>query len=146
MELFDEEFFENSAQKVVVGVRCTPDLKNELIIESQNIGISLSEYCENILLNKRLLKNNNKDFQLEIENLKKANNSLTEENTNLKNEIKVSITDNSLLGNKRLIQLFEILKGKSDQIKLDNGETFDIVYQQPKDLLEAMIYSFKCKK
>jgi hypothetical protein len=52
----------------------------------------------------------------------------------------------SIFKNLRLLELFQTVKGKKDLIVTENGDKHEVIYNEPKDLLEAMIYSFKCKK
>ncbi|MBK8659613.1 MAG: hypothetical protein IPN22_12265 [Bacteroidetes bacterium] len=42
----------NSSSKPVTGVRTAPALKDALIKEAAEAGISLSEYCETVLYNR----------------------------------------------------------------------------------------------
>jgi hypothetical protein len=52
----------------------------------------------------------------------------------------------ALFTDKRLLFLFEKVKGQADIIDGADGQKYNITYNQPKDLLEAMIYSFNYKK
>jgi hypothetical protein len=84
-ETIEEEIQINGSRKIVLGVRCFPELKNKLSQEATDLGITLSEHTENILLNKDnsldekvILENN--IFLLEDEFSKLKNQSFSENN------------------------------------------------------------------
>ena len=52
IETIVHEIRNNGSRKIVLGVRCFPELKNKLSQEATELGISMSEHSENILLNK----------------------------------------------------------------------------------------------
>lgn len=39
--------------KVTIGFRTEPEIKNELLEKANELGISLSDYCENLIVNRR---------------------------------------------------------------------------------------------
>ncbi|KAA3637510.1 MAG: hypothetical protein DWQ02_06660 [Bacteroidetes bacterium] len=39
--------------KVTIGFRTDPEIKNELLEKANELGISLSDYCENLIVNRR---------------------------------------------------------------------------------------------
>jgi L-cysteine desulfidase len=164
IETITEEIASNGNRKTMLGVRCYSELKLKLTEDAQKLGISLSEYCESILLNYDTIVNEREAALIEIaavndkllqissnsklllENQKIEIKELKEEIESLKMNMKFANEQMSLFKNKQLLSLFEIVKGKTDKIELSFGKTYSIKYDSPKDLLEAMIYSFKVKK
>lgn len=164
MEKIEDEITSNGNRKINIGLRCYAELKYKLVEEAQNLGISLSEYCENILLNKDTILSENQNFIDEIEVLNqhmfevkktfeeatsKCQTALKEvksENDNLKREVDVLNNQIVLFTNKQLLFLFEKVKGQKDLIDAPDGQKYTVIYNSPKDLLEAMIYSFNYKK
>jgi hypothetical protein len=146
MNPFDIEIPDASNQKIVIGVRCLPDLKGELIRESQNIDISLSEYCENILLNRDQVLSDKENYSKQISELQASIDILEYEKERLYAKMGELTSQPSIFKNPRLLELFQSVKGNKDLIVTEKGEKYEVIYSEPKDLLEAMIYSFKCKK
>jgi predicted nuclease with TOPRIM domain len=159
-----EEIQNNGSRKIVVGVRCYPELKLKLIKEAKELGITISEHAENILLNKDKLLGEKSILESEIDKLEKSLTETVEELDLCRKEYTESykkleeknheliktngeLKDQVLLYNdKRLLELFSLVKGKKDTISLANGQSFIVHYNSPKDLLHAMIYSFNYKK
>ena len=164
METIEDEITSNGNRKINIGLRCYAELKFKLTEEAQNLGISLSEYCENILLNKDTILAANQNFinemqvlnqemievlktfeetksnyQTELKKVKSENDSLKREVHELNNQV-------ALFTNKQLLFLFEKVKGQKDLIDAPDGQKYTVTYNSPKDLIEAMIYSFKYKK
>lgn len=163
----------NGSRKINIGVRAYPELKNKLSEEASGLGITLSEYCENILLNKELIPNEKKYSMQEVETLRgkvsklnslladgvnqhkdemenrkkliAENEKLNIENTDLKTKMGLKDGLLALYSDKRLLDLFGQLKGQKVSINTSEGQKH-FTYNQPKDLLEVMIYSFKLKK
>ena len=164
MESIKKEIRANGNRKVNIGVRGYPELKYKLAENAQNLGMTLSEYCENILLNNDtiILENRNYIDEIEILNQQmleikkifeeassKYQTTLKEvksENDHLKRAVDILKNQVTLFTNKQLLLLFEKLKGQKDLIDAPDGQKYIITYNSPKDLLEAMIYSFKYKK
>jgi len=164
IETIKDEILENGNRKINIGLRCYGELKLALIDESKNIGITLSEHCENILINHPLLITELQETKDEIEKLKKKvleleqfskskstqqkpeNNALMIENNFLKNKVNEMNLEIELFSNTQLLYLFEKVKGIKDTINGSDGQTYSITYSQPKDLILAMIYSFNYKK
>jgi hypothetical protein len=130
-------------QKIVVSVRCLPELKNDLIKDAKAVGITVSEFCENILSNKNQVLLNQEASAKEIINLKKQNGMQRDENAKLRKHKDEQDALSALLQNERLLQLFESLKNKNDLIDTGNGKILKVTYHQPIDVLTAMIYSYK---
>ncbi len=167
---------EQSSAKIVIGVRGMPILKEELIYESSEVGLSVSEYAETILLNRhqespemerlakkvtekqqevdRLTKLAAEQLQ-EIEKLKaqvaatgnKQSELAKTENEELRNKIEELNNQLTIYSDQRLLYLFQHLKGKKDKVEnAYSGGNFDIVYDSPKAVLTALIYSSKLNK
>jgi hypothetical protein len=145
--------------KLNIGVKANPELKMKLIEESKETGITLSEYCENILsVHKSLIEEINylkstidemEETISEMENLISSldNNHLYEKIDNLyekkyalKKEIKILKSNQEIFSDPQLNELFEKVKNKKDSIKTKNGE-MHITYSSKIDVLRALIYS-----
>jgi hypothetical protein len=158
------EYEITSEAKVNIGVRVCPKEKGTLISEAGCLGIPLSEHVEQIILNR---KSGNKELQITKKKLEEEKrekeamrNAFESAKKRLLNEIQqckaellnaknVGASSNAIaaiLEDKRLLQLFQGVKGKKDTVENAKGENFEIVYNTPLDLLAAMIYSFKLKK
>lgn len=160
MEPFEnpDEGFETSSAKVVTGVRTQPELKMQLTNEAGECGMSTSEYCELLLLNRHdqkteieLLALKVKEQQQEMETLRaqlattgvKELEVLQEENAQLRKIIKEQTNQLSIYSDQRLLYLFDHLKGKKDTVENAYGENFAITYQKPEHIIQALIYSTK---
>ena len=159
IETVEEEIIEHGNRKIVLAARIYAELKFNLAKEAENLGISLSEHIENILLNK-----DNKPGEKEIAHLKEIlkqqndsaikNNTffkttmekLNAENAELKKTIETINAQQTIFNDKRLLELFASLKWKKDTVETSEGKIFSITYNSPTDLLTAMIYSFQLKK
>ena len=145
-----EHKFLRSSPKVVISIKARPQLKMRLNEEAIGSGMRLSEYGE-------LLLENRHDREVEVQRIKSENNALKaqlssstshepellrEENLLLKKQLS-DMQNSSILNDKRLLQLFEKLKGKKDRIKNAAGADFDIVYETVTDVLIALIYGAK---
>jgi uncharacterized protein YpuA (DUF1002 family) len=162
-ENLNEETDKNGNRKIVVGVRCYGELKFELTQEAKKIGISLSEYCENIFINyNQLVKQLDKakkdlessikklqNSQVELKNIEfQRKNDLSQfeiEIEKLSNEIVLLKKQTKLFSNPKLLKDFEKLKGSKDKIIAPDGLLHNIVYEHPSDVIEAMILSFTIK-
>lgn len=118
-ETIEDEILYNGSRKIVLGVRCFPELKNKLTQEAIEVGITLSEHCENILLNKDILKEENENTKRVIENLNqkilKLENLLNISELNLKEEIEDLLNENNQLKKEVAMkddQLTEYVKAK----------------------------------
>lgn len=160
IEKIEEEIFENGNRKINIGVRAYAELKLKLTDESNSLGISLSEHCENILITHSSLLDKIKTLMDEVESLKQINTStkpsisqidlvrysksiqkLHEENSLLKKRIIELNSNLQIYSEPQLLYLFNKVKGKSDKIKTDNGE-ISIIYNSPIDVLTALIHSY----
>jgi hypothetical protein len=174
----EEEIQSNGNRKTMLGLRCFAELKFKLTEDAKSLGLTLSEYCENILLNNEslLIEKNNaiKDVtniqrkmstlqaiftefkaqqKMEIqkanaenEMIKNESVSVKTERDKLKKEMDLLNKQIALFSDKRLLFLFEKIKGQKDMIDGADGQKYSFTYNHPKDLLEAMIYSFNIKK
>lgn len=181
-EKINKEITETGNRKINIGVRAYSELKLKLTDKAKALGISLSEYCENILatheglmeeINQLKIErddSNQKNFglmkvikliKIENENLSFTNadledalskvnmidfdskiKQLTYENSLLKIENMNLKSSQQIYSDPRLIYLFNKVKGLNDIIITDKGQ-INITYNSPKDLLFALIYSFK---
>jgi hypothetical protein len=174
----EEEIQYNGNRKTMLGLRCFAELKFKLTEDAKSLGISLSEHCENILLNKETLctekeaaindsqiihrkmvrlqttlneekAKHNIELQkaiIETEKIKVELLSEKAEKDKLKKEIDLLRQQVALFSDKRLLFLFEKIKGQKDLVDCSDGQKYNITYNHPKDLIQAMIYSFNLKK
>lgn len=156
-------FTEGGNRKTMLGVRLFHELKHKLTEEAKERGITLSEYCENILaLNEAVstekliliqdLEQSQANLLLFTENMskEKAQHKLEivkaqMEISQLKKQVEDTKPQLALVNHERLLFLFNQLKGKKDSINLPDGKLREFLYEEPKDLLEAMILSFTIK-
>ncbi len=160
---------DKSSAKVVTGIRMTPNLKDELITESSEAGLSVSEYGEVILMNRhkvspeaerlaqkvteqqqeiaRLTKLSTDQFQ-EVEKINaqlatanKQSELARTENEQLLKKIGELNNQLDIYSDERLLYLFENLKGKSDTVENAYGEDFQITYNSPLEILKGIIYN-----
>jgi hypothetical protein len=174
----EEEIMINGSRKINIGIRAYPELKQKLAEQAIELGITLSEHAENILLNKDNLQNvvalNLKEIVSLKEHISKLNvliesisshrkievEKVTHENAKLQKEI-IMLNDQlmelktthqllhdqlTLFKDKKLLELFEQLRGTTAIIQTTNGQTISITYDTPADLMRVLIYSFKIKK
>lgn len=139
--MFELKSAEPEMGRQIISIRALPALKNHLLQEAIQLGITLSQHCENLISTTLKIKQDLAALRLsEAEKIKQIED--------LKNEIgarPVLDTNISLLTDERLLYLFEKLKGKIDHIENSYGEDFSITYKHPSDLLKAFIYSAKLK-
>ena len=149
-----EQEEETSSAKVVLGIRVSPHLKEELNHEAEGCGMLTSEYGKLILESRHdseKLEQKIKEQQKEIEVLKASLNNngsqsselVVAENAELRQQVTSLNNRLSIFNDKRLLYLFSQLKGKKDVVENVEGKNFDIVYQSPSDILIALIYASK---
>ena len=160
-EQIKKEILENGTRKINIGVRAYSELKLKLTDESKALGVSLSEYCENILITHPGLLEESNFLKAERDNLiqqivdlkeelSKVNLSefntkikmLTEDNSIMKKEIMHYKSNQQIYSDPRLLYLLKQVKGMSDTIITDKGELI-ITFNTTKDVLLGLIYSFK---
>lgn len=158
-EKIEDEIFENGNRKVNIGVRVYPEEKLNLIDAAKAVEVSLSEYCENILITQPALLEEVNNLTCQVEDLKQKNANLehslasneplkfknkivalSEENLLLKKVIEELSFDHEIYSDLRLAYLFKAVKGQRDTIMTDAGE-MHITFSTPKDVLMALIYS-----
>jgi hypothetical protein len=161
IDKIEEEIFENGNRKINIGVRAYSELKLKLSDEAKVLGISLSEHCENILITHAGLLEEVNKLTKSLEDLKQLNNSLesslkevdinkfnskikqlNDDNVQLNNVLRELKSNQQIYSDLRLQYLYHKVKGKSDSIITDNG-VLNIVHNTPKDVLLALIYSYK---
>lgn len=116
-------------RKVTVGFRCDPILKDDLIENSIRLGLTLSEYLEN------LCESHFSDTNLN-EPLEENCQSLKSECERLKNEL----TDYEEL---LLAPYFQKYKGKILSLRLEDGSKSELLIKTPKDLLRVILSTLK---
>lgn len=134
--------------------------KDTLLSEKDFANMELALKKENILLieakfeevkfqyKNDILKVNKENDRIMNENdaIKKDFQKVTHENFKLRADLKLLSQQVAIFSDKRLLFLFEKLKGKTDTIYSTNGNKYIIKYNHPIDLLEVMIHSFNIKK
>ena len=156
-----------NARKVTLGIRISPEHKHRLSLEATELGISLSERSENLLLcaESEIAKKNQetakvqrleKDLmdlkELHLKTLEEFENKITlleAEKVRL-SQVRV-LQDNkeaifSEKSEKRLLHFFKKLEGQKDIIETEDGERMEITYNSQADVLISMLYSFRLKK
>lgn len=106
-------------QKVTIGFKCDPKTKLALAMQAEKVGLTLSEFTENLIGN--------------LENIKK----LHEQEINILNE-KLCFYENNLL-----LSLFRKYKGQTVNFKGSDGAEFQVDIKEPKDIYTILINSFK---
>ncbi|MBK7149037.1 MAG: hypothetical protein IPH78_09500 [Bacteroidetes bacterium] len=120
--------------KTILSVRICAREKQKLVEEAEKLGTTLSEHAERILLNADNIRADD-DFE-----------RLRKENAALVHTLQTIESQPSILNNLALLNLFEQLKGRNDEIITPDGQKLRITYNSPIDLLTAMIHSFKLKR
>jgi hypothetical protein len=171
IETITDEIQSNGTRKINIGLRCYGELKLKLSNEAEALGLSLSEYCENILINRGLSEEESEAankhietlqeqvnrlnsqlaldtsaFRAELEKVKSENGDLLLKQNRLRQKIVYMADLTKLFEDPHLLELFEKIKGEKDVINASDGSTYEFTYSNPKDLLKAMIYSYKYKK
>lgn len=149
-EVKQDHKFLRSSPKVVISIKARPQLKMRLNEEAIASGMRLSEYGELLLENRhnrevelQRITSENKELRAQLASINSHEPELLRvENLQLKKQLS-DIQNNSILNDKRLLQLFQKLKGKKDRIKNADGADFDIVYKTVTDVLIALIYATK---
>ncbi len=118
-----------SLNKVTLGFKCNPKVKLHLIQESQSLGISLSEYVENLVLNSNDLKSQAIE---EREALHSEVNSLTK---------RLAIYENDILK-----QMHQKYAGKEVEYQDNNGENKKLKIADLTHIYTIIINSFKIEK
>jgi chromosome segregation ATPase len=163
MEENEDVSEENSGGKPMIGARIFAKTKHELGQEAGSLGLSFSEHVENILqtrhdwkieitrLNTLIKTEESKveEFKSELDRLKAKFLDASENNKQLVAKLQSQLEQleglAELLNDERLLNLFNAVKGKKDEVENADGKNFEIIYNSPKDLLYAMIYSFYTK-
>lgn len=156
-----EDYPSMHTAKTVTGVRTSPELKMELTNEAINRGMSISEYGELLFYNRNKeteetvqLRKNLAALQQENEKLKtlvtqndsKQLEAVLEENKLIRITIEEQSRQLALFNDKRLLYIFQHLKGKKDIVENAYGDNFEITYETPVDVILASIYSTKLNK
>jgi hypothetical protein len=160
MNLKNQANLNGPDSKTVLSIRCLPEFKYQLSEKAKGLGITLSEYSENILHNDQKINDENKKLKMEISDLSsklinsgeqmeivKSNylkkirdlNNITEQ---LQNENKALKKMTEIYDHPMLEALFNKVKGKRDFFNTPDGKKHIICYESKVDMLEAMIHSF----
>ena len=142
-------------------MRAYSELKLKLSNEAKSLKLSLSEHCENILINHANLLEKVKVLGYKVEELKQKNaflktsfsqvdvsnfnkkiQQVTNENSLLKNKLMELKSNQQIYSDPRLYDIFNEVKGESAKIITDKGQ-INITFNTPKDVLLALIYSYK---
>ncbi len=162
METNNEEA-ETSSAMVNIGVRGSARLKDEISSEASGVGQTISEYAALILYNrfkdkdeleklKQTLAERDKTIvelnakAVKVEKLEAEIATYQKENVDLKKLVEKLSSENSIFQDKRLLYLYEHLKGKKERVKNGYGDDFDLLYDSPVAVLMALIYSSKLNK
>lgn len=147
---------EENATKTVTSVRMSPTLKKRLTDEARRCGMSTSEYCDLMLLNREesaALHHRIIQLEAEIDSLRKALEASQASaqlqiaaNSQLISELNQLKTKTEIFKDPRLQFLFGKLRGKSDKVENAYGDDFEIIYDSPQKVLIALIYSTKLNK
>ena len=151
---------EVASARVNIGIRISPQLKEELNYEALELGQTSSQYGETLLHNRHIYKDEInrltqtlserdktiKELQLlfsDKEKLEAEVDAKRKEIQKLNDLVAKSNAQNDLIKDKRLQYLFEQLKGKKDRVENTFGDDFDTIYDSPEAVLRALIYSSK---
>lgn len=106
-------------QKVTVGFKCDPKTKLALARQAEKVGLTLSEFTENLIGN--------------LENIRKTHEQeLDELNSKLR-----------FYENDTLLGLFRKYKGQTVKFMSPDGAEFQVDIKVPKDIYTILINSFK---
>ena len=131
METIIEEITTNSNRKETLGLRCTPELKFKLTAKAKKLGITLSEYCANILSNNESVSiekdNALNDVRVINQKILSLVASSNEEKTQHKSEIQKSIMENERIKNEAQSIKAERDKFKKEMVlfKSQSGQNLD---------------------
>lgn len=134
--MFELQAAEPETGRQIISIRALPALKNHLLQEAMQLGITLSQHCENLISTTLKIKQDLAAIRLsEAEKIKEIKD--------LKNEIaakSITVTGSAILSDERLLFIFSKLKGTKDRVKNAFGKDFDITYNSPEDVLKSLIY------
>ncbi|MEJ7821512.1 MAG: hypothetical protein WKF85_04280 [Chitinophagaceae bacterium] len=108
-------------KKVTVGFKCNPKVKLKLAGEASKLGLTLSEFVENLLLN---LENETQGGTMEIKNLKEQ----------------IAFYENDIIK-----KIFREYKGQTLSFQNPSGKDLNIKIEDPKDVFTVIINSYKIK-
>jgi len=116
------EGLDKMTQKVTVGFKCDPKTKLALARQAAKLGLTLSEFTENLIGN--------------LENLKKAHEQEIDE---FNEKLRFYENDN-------LLRLFRKYKAQNVNFVNPDGIEFQIEIKQPRDIYTILINSYKTKE
>ena len=115
--------------KVTIGFKCRPEIKSTLSNEARQLGITLSEYVESLILNKQEA---NKLINIE-----------SEQNIKTVNELKQKL---AFYENNFLTDLFNEHKNKVVIYKNRENKSVELKINEINDIYTILINSFKINK
>ena len=118
-----------NTSKVTVGFKCHPELKLALSKEANQLEISLSEYVESVVLNRKEV---NQTFSPELQQHLNTINQLKQ---------KIAFYENSLL-----VDLYNAHKNETITYANNKDEKIEIKINAITDIYTVLINSFKTKK
>lgn len=124
------EAVKQSQTKVTLGFKCNPNIKLDLAQKAQQLGLTLSEYVENLIMNSEKLF---EKFQLQEKDEKAK---LTQIINELKGEI-------GFYENDSLKRIYEKVKNQTVEYKNENNENVSLKISSIKSLFTIIINSFK---
>ncbi len=138
---------ESQPNKIVLGIRCRPDLVSQIDTRAEHLGISRSAYAETLLITSEANRSKVETLEVELSRVKRDLLRANSENAKLEAQISEQHSKLEIFDEPRLLALFDKLKGSIDVIKSpDNESSLTVTYNSPQDVVMAMIYSFKIKR
>lgn len=132
--------------KIVLGIRCQPDLVSQIDTRAELLGISRSAYAETLLVTSEANRSRIEGLEGELSKVKRDLFRATSKIDKLEAQISEQHSMLEIFDEPKLLALFDKLNGTTDVIKSPDGESIAVSYNTPKDVLMAMIYCFKLKK
>ncbi len=119
---------------------------NVLLSEKEFVTRELEQVKQKLMLVTSTLLETKSIHKTELQKVESENKRLKAAYDRHVEEALVMKQNLTLFTNKQLLFLFEKVRGQKDTIDGVDGQQYTVTYNQPKDLLEAMIYSFNYKK
>ena len=127
------EAVKQNQTKVTLGFKCNPSVKLDLAQKADKLGLTLSEYVENLIMNSEKLF---EKFKVQ-ENEERER--LTQEHTEIKG--KIDFYENDLLKN-----LFKKYKNQTAEFKDESNETIKLKIVDIKNIFTIITSSFKIEQ
>ncbi|MFN8307342.1 MAG: hypothetical protein U0T79_11240 [Ferruginibacter sp.] len=127
------DVIKQSQTKVTLGFKCNPNVKLDLAQKADKIGLTLSEYVENLIMNSERLTE--KYQAQEKEEKEKLNQTIKEQKD------RIDFYESDLLE-----KLFDKFKNKTASYKDENDKPVNLKISDIKSLFTVIINSFKIKE